>query len=169
MAVTYLTDSAQIQTDLSVSAAVGDKCALRLALAKLTLVNNWKDQAWYDAMLALASPGTDENYLRAREAESWLCYWFALPHLNTILEDAGGILTATWTESTGIKTEKRTAGPNTIEYVRKEVLSSARCLVMVEVEVEYADEAAKTGILTVGGISPFSTLGLSVILNENEA
>ena len=164
----YLTDSAQIQLDLSVSSTVGDKCALRRALAKLTLVN-WKAQAWYDAMVALKSTDpTDEGLLKAIEAESWLCYWYALPHLNTILEDAGGILTATWTESTGIKTEKRTASPKTIEYVRREVLSAARCLVDADVIVEYEDEAAQTGIMTLEGMSPISTTVFSAILNEHE-
>ncbi len=163
----YLTDSAQIQVDLSVSATVAGKCELRRALAKLTLVG-WKGQTWYDAMLALEPPGTDEDFLRAQEAESWVCYWYALPHLNTILEDAGGILTATWTESAGIKTEKRTASPNTIEYVRREVLSAARCLVDADVIVEYEDEAAQTGIMTMEGMSPISTTVFSAILNENE-
>jgi len=167
MAAPYLTSSSQIQTDLDVSSTVGDKCAKRLPLAQLTLIN-WKGQAWYDAMIALATPGTDADYLRAREAESWVCYWFALPHLNTILEDAGGILSVTWTESTGIKTEKRTASPDRIEYVRAEVLSAARCLVMADVVVEYDDEAAQTGIMTLDGLSPFSTTVFSALLNENE-
>ncbi len=163
----YLTDSAQIQVDLSVSSTVAGKCELRRALAKLTLIN-WKGQAWYDAMLALASPGTDEDYLKAREAESWVCYWYALPHLNTILEDTGGILTATWTESAGIKTEKRTASPKAIEYVRREVLSAARCLVEADVIVEYQDEEAAAGIMTLEGMSPLSTTVFSALLNENE-
>ena len=164
----YLTDSAQIQIDLSVSSTVAGKCELRRALAKLTLVN-WKGQAWYDAMFALkSSDPTDEDFLKAQEAESWVCYWYALPHLNTILEDAGGILTATWTESAGIKTEKRTASPTTIEYVRREVLSAARCLVDADVIVEYEDEAAQKGIMTLEGMSPLSTTVFSAILNENE-
>ncbi len=163
----YLTSSSQIQTDLDVSSTVGDKCEKRLPLAQLTLIN-WKGQVWYDAMIALATPGTDAVYMRAREAESWVCYWFALPHLNTILEDTGGILSVTWTESGGIKTEKRTASPNRIEYVRAEVLSAARCLVMADVVVEYENEEAGTGIMTVEGLGPFTTTIFSALLNENE-
>ena len=164
----YLTDSAQIQVDLSVSATVGDKCELRRALAKLTLVN-WKGATWYSDMFALkTSDPTDEGLLRAIEAESWVCYWYALPHLNTILEDAGGILSVTWTESAGIKTEKRTASPNTIEYVRREVLSAARCLVEADVTVEYEDTVAQTGIMTLEGLGAFTTTVFSVLLNENE-
>ena len=164
----YLTDSAQIGIDLALSTTVADKCEKRLPLAKLTLVN-WKGQSWYDAMIALAtSDPTDEDFLRAREAESMVCYWFALPHLNTILEDTGGILSVTWTESGGIKTEKRTASPKRIEYVRAEVLSYARCLVMADVVVEYENEEDETGIMTVEGLGPFTTTIFSAILNENE-
>ena len=164
----YLTDSAQIQVDLSVSSTVAGKCELRRALAKLTLIN-WKGATWYSDMFALkTSDPTDEGLLRAIEAESWVCYWYALPHLNTILEDAGGILTATWTESAGIKTEKRTASPKTIEYVRREVLSAARCLVEADVIVEYQDEEAAAGIMTLEGMSPLSTTVFSALLNENE-
>ena len=167
MAVDYLTDSAAIQVELSLSSTIGDKCELRRALAKLTLIA-WKGQTWYDARFAEKTPGTAEAFLKAREAESWICYHFALPHLNTILEDAGGILSVTWTESAGIKTEKRTASPGIVKFIKSEVLTAARCLVDADVVVEYADDTAQTGILMLEGFSPVSSIVLSALLNENE-
>ena len=160
-----LTDAAKIEAHLCVSAATAGEIAKRLRLAEVYL-RNLKGDTWYDDTVAL--PGTDQARKDGEEAESLVAFYFALPHLNLRIDEGGGILLQEWTDDgAGGRLQKAFAGMRTLDAVRAELLSQAKCLVYGDVRVEYGDEAS-TLISAVGDVSPVSGLFMTAIVPEDQ-
>lgn len=160
-----LVDSAKIAAYLGVSGVLAGRIAGRGAIAERYL-RNLKGDAWYDALEALAGvdPG-DGSLTRAEEAESRIAYYYELPHLITRLQDDGGMEVVSWTDTGGVKVEKRYASLGSLELLRAEVLSQAKLLIGGDVVVEYGD-AESTLITSVGEASPMSGLVVTALVNE---
>ncbi len=160
-----LTDSTKIETYLCVSSAIATEIAKRLRLAEVYL-RNLKGDPWYDDLLALqATDPTDQRVLDGEEAESLVAFYFGLPHLNLRIDDSGGILLQEWTEVLGGKLQKVFTTMRTIEPIRKELLSQAKCLVYDGPVIDYGDED-QTTVEGVREVGPTTGLALSAILNE---
>ncbi len=160
-----LSDATKIEAYLCVSTATATEIAKRLRLAEVYL-RNLKGDPWYDDLLALqAAEPTDQRVLDAKEAESLVAFYFALPHLNLRIDDSGGILLQEWTDVAGGKLQKVFTTMRTIEPIRKELLSQAKCLVYDGPVIDYGDED-QTMIEGVREVGPTTGLALSAILNE---
>ena len=161
-----LTDSAKTEAHLCVSAATATQIAKRIRLAEIYL-RNLKGDTWYADLVALGGtdPG-DGSLLRAEEAESLVAFYFALPHLNLRIDEDGGILLQEWTDDgQGGRLQKAFAGARTLEAVRAELLSQAKCLIYGDVTIEYSIEES-TLISAVGEASPLSGLFMTAIVED---
>ena len=157
-----LTDSTKIETYLCVSSVIATEIAKRLRLAEVYL-RNLKGGPWYDALLALqSSDPTDQAVLDSEEAESLIAFYFGLPHLNLRIDDSGGILLQEWTDVLGGKLQKLFTTMRTIEPIRKELLSQAKCLVYDGPVIDYED-ADQTRVEGVREVGPTTGLALSAI------
>jgi len=160
-----LSDATKIEASLCVSSAIATELAKRLRLAEVYL-RNLKGDPWYDDLLALqAADPTDQRVLDAEEAESLVAFYFALPHLNLRIDDSGGILLQEWTDVLGGKLQKVFTTMRTIEPIRKELLSQAKCLLYDGPVIDYEDED-QTIVEGVREVGPTTGLALSAILNE---
>ncbi len=125
-----------------------------------------KGDPWYNDLLALeAAEPTDQRVLDAEEAESLMAFYFALPHLNLRIDDSGGILLQEWTDVLGGKLQKVFTTMRTIEPIREELLSQAKCLLYDGPVIDYGD-ADQTRVEGVREVGPTTGLALSAILNE---
>ena len=158
-----LSNTAKIEATLCVSSATAAEIAKRLRLAEVYL-RNLKGDQWYDDLLALqTSDPTDQAVLDAEEAESLVAFYFALPHLNLRVDESGGILLQEWTDDgAGGRLQKVFTTMRTLEPIRAELLSQAKCLVYDGPVVDYedADETVVEGVREVG---PTTGLALSAI------
>ena len=160
-----LSNSAKIEATLCVTAATAAEIAKRLRLAEVYL-RNLKGDTWYDDLLALqAGDPTDQAVLDAEEAESLVAFYFALPHLNLRIDDEGGILLQEWMDVAGGKLQKVFTTLRTLEPIRQELLSQAKCLVYDGPVVDYED-ADQTVVEGVREVGPTTGLALSAIMNE---
>ncbi len=158
-----LTDAAKIEQHLCVSAVTATEIAKRIRIGEVYL-RNLKGDTWYDDTLAL--PATDQARKDAEEAESLVAFYFALPHLNLRIDEDGGILVQEWTDDgQGGRLQKAFAGARTLDAVRAELLSQAKCLIYGDVTVEYGGEES-TLITFVGGVSPLGGFGLTPIVED---
>jgi hypothetical protein len=148
---------------LGVSAALAVKIAKRLPISEVYL-RGLKGETWYDDLedLAGADPG-DGSLTRAEEAEALICLYHALPHLNLRVDDDGGVLAQEWTDDgAGGRLQKAFSQPRTLDLVRADLLSQAKCLIMGDVTMEM-DEIETTLVSAVGDVSPLSGLYLTGI------
>ena len=158
-----LSNSAKIEATLCVSSATAAEIAKRLRLAEFYL-RNLKGDQWYDDLLALqAGDPTDQAVLDAEEAESLVAFYFALPHLNLRVDSDGGILLQEWTDDgAGGRLQKVFTTMRTLEPIRAELLSQAKCLVYDGPLIDYED-ADQTVVEGVREIGPTTGLALSSI------
>jgi len=158
-----LVDAAKIEAYVSISQVLAAKVVLRLAIAEIYL-RNLKGSAWYDDLVALAGsdPG-DGSLRRAEEAEALLAFYFALPFLNTKLEDEGGMTVVAWTDDGTTKVERRFATMRSLDLLRADMLSQAKCLVAGDVMMEYGANES-TLLTSVGDVSPLSGLTLTALV-----
>ena len=157
-----LVNVAKIEAYLLISQVLAGKVVLRLAIAEIYL-RNLKGDTWYDDLVALdgSDPGGG-SLTRAEEAEALLAFYFALPFLNTKLEDDGGMTVVAWTDDGSTKVQLRFATMRSLEMLRAEVLSQAKTLIAGDVMMEYGEES--TLITSVGDVSPLSGLTLTALV-----
>lgn len=158
-----LSNALKIEGYLCVSAATAGEVAKRLRLAEVYL-RGVKGDAWYDELVVVqAADPTDQGVLDAEEAESLLAFYFALPHLNLRIDDSGGILLQEWTDDgAGGRLQKVFTTLRTLELVRRELLSQAKCLVYEGPVVAYADEG-ETVVCGVGDVGATTGLYVSAV------
>ena len=158
-----LTDAAKIEEHLCVSTATATEIAKRIRLAELYL-RSLKGDTWYDDTLAL--PAGDQAREDAEEAESLIAFYFALPHLNLRIDDNGGILLQEWTDDgAGGRLQKVFATMPTLELVRRELLSQARCLVYSGPTIDYED-TEQTSISGVRELGPLLGISFAAVIGD---
>ena len=159
-----LSNAAKIEVYLCVSTVTATEIAKRLRLSEIYL-RNLKGDPWYDDLLALQSNDpTDQAVLDSEEAESLIAFYFALPHLNLRIDASGGILLQEWIDVAGGKLQKVFTTMRTIEPIREELLSQAKCLLYDGPVIDYGD-ADQTKVEGVREVGPTTGLALSAIMN----
>lgn len=82
----------------------------------------------------------------AERAEATLALYYALPHLNLRLDGEGGIVTTIWTDlGEGTKQQSAFAQFDSLDALRRELMTQAHLLVDGDVRVDYAGD--ESGLL----------------------
>lgn len=129
-----LVDQSDLEYYLDVPAAIATTLLLHRFKSELYL-RDLKGHTWYDQMEDWNNSGTltltqTVKLNGAKEAESYLCYYFGLPHLNLRLDSEGAIVVAEWEDDgAGVKTQRVFASMRQLNRYREELLWQVKWIV----------------------------------------